>query len=131
MAPKSPREIIEDHFAAWNARDREGMVRDLAEDVVLEEDPGFQISSGVYRGHDGAYALWNQLFEVSDDASIEVHSIEEQPDGRALVLMTIGGTMRQSGIAGSREMAHIWEFSDGKAVKVRVFGAHDDARAAL
>jgi ketosteroid isomerase-like protein len=124
-------EIIRAHFEAWNARDRDGMVRDLAEDVVIEEDPGFQISAGVYRGHEGAFALWDQLFEVSDDPRIEVHELEEVGDGRVLVLMTMHATFRDSGISGSREMAHIWHIEGDEVARVRVFGSHDDARAAL
>ena len=31
-------EAIRAHFDAWNRRDRPGMVRDLTEDIVVEED---------------------------------------------------------------------------------------------
>ena len=121
--------MIRAHFEAWNARDRAAMVRDIADDVVIEEDAGFQLAAGVSYGHEGAFALWDQLFEVSDDARIDVHEVEELPDGRTLVLMTMHATMRQSGIAGSREMAHIWHWRGNKAARVQVFGSHEDARA--
>jgi ketosteroid isomerase-like protein len=125
------RELIEAHFEAWNARDRAGMVRDLAEDIAIEEDPGFQISAGTYRGHDGAFALWEQLFDIADDARVDVQEIEELGDGRALVLMTMHATFRESGISGSREMGHVWHIEGGRATRVRVFGSHADARAAI
>jgi ketosteroid isomerase-like protein len=124
-------DMIRAHFEAWNARDREGMVRDLAEDIVIEEDQGFQVAAGVSHGHAGAFALWDQLFEVSDDARIDVQEIEEIAGGRALVLMMMHATFRDSGISGSREMAHIWHIRDGKAARVQIFGSHEDARAAL
>ena len=128
---RSDADTARAHFEAWNARDREGMVRDLTEDVVVEEDPGFQVSPGVSRGHAGVFALWDQLFEITDEARIEVLDIEEQGDGRMLILMTMYATFRESGISGSREMAHIWHMRDGKAARVQVFGSHEDARAAL
>jgi ketosteroid isomerase-like protein len=127
----SHADMIRAHFGAWNARDRDGMVRDLAEDVVVEEDQGFQVAAGVSHGHAGAFALWDQLFEVSDDARIDVLEIEEQGDGRILVLMRMHATMRQSGISGSLEMAHIWHMRGDKAARVQVFGTHEDARVAL
>ena len=127
----SLEDMLRAHFAAWNARDREGMVRDLAEDVVIEEDQGFQVAAGVSHGHAGAFALWDQLFDVSDDARIEVLEIEEQGDGRVLILMRMHATFRDSGLSGSREMGHIWHMRDEKAARVQVFGSHEDARAAL
>ena len=127
----SHADMIRAHFEAWNARDREGMVRDLAEDIVVEEDAGFQIAPGVSHGHAGAFALWEQLFEVSDDARIEVLEIEEPDDNRVLILMRMQATFRDSGISGSRDMAHIWHMSGEKAARVQVFGSHEDARAAL
>ncbi len=124
-------EMVRTHFDAWNARDREGMVRDLAEDIVIEEDSGFQPAASVSHGHAGAFALWDQLFDVSDDARVEVLEVEEVGDGRLLVLMRMHATLRQSGISGSRDMAHIWHMRGDKVARVQVFGAHDDARAAL
>jgi ketosteroid isomerase-like protein len=127
----SVEQLIRAHFEAWNARDREGMVRDLAEDVVIEEDQGFQVAAGVSRGHAGAIALWDQLFDVSEDARVEVHEVEEIGDGRVLILMTMHATLRHSGISGSRDFAHIWHMRGDKVARAQVFGAHDDARAAL
>ncbi len=124
-------EMIRAHFDAWNARDREGMVRDLAEDVVIEEDVGFQPAAGVSRGHGGAFALWDQLFDVSDDARVEVLDVENVGDDRLLVLMRMHATLRQSGISGSRDMAHIWRMRGDKVARIQVFGAHEDARSAL
>ena len=129
--PPTHEEMIRAHFEAWNVRDREGMVRDLADDIVVEEDAGFQISPGVSHGHAGAFALWDQLFEVSDDARVEVLSVEDAGGDRMLILMRLHATFRDSGISGSRDMAHIWHMRDGKAVRVQVFGSHQDARAAL
>ena len=124
-------ELVRAHFDAWNARDREGMVRDLAEDIVIEEDAGFQPAASVSHGHAGAFALWDQLFEVSDDACVEVHEVEEIGDARVLILMTMHATLRHSGISGSRDFAHIWHMRGGKVARAQVFGTHDDARAAL
>ncbi len=124
-------EMIRAHFDAWNARDREGMVRDLAEDIVIEEDQGFQVAAGVSHGHEGAFALWDQLFDVADDARVEVHEVEDVGDGRLLILMTMHATLRHSGISGSRNFAHIWHMRGDKVARAQVFGAHDDARAAL
>ena len=124
-------DVIRAHFTAWNARDREGMVRDLAEDIVVEEDAGFQISPGVSHGHAGAYALWDQLFEISEEARVEVLEVEEIGDGRVLVLTKLHATFQETGIRGSLDMAHIWHMRGDKAARVQVFGSHDDARAAL
>jgi len=124
-------ELIRSHFEAWNTRDRAGMVRDLAEDVVIVEDTGLQISAGEFHGHEGAFALWEQLFEVADNARLDVLEVERLDDERSLVLLMMHATMRLSGISASREMAHIWRFRDGKVVRVKVFGAHEDARAAI
>jgi ketosteroid isomerase-like protein len=127
----SHEEMIRAHFEAWNRRDREGMVCDLAQDIVIEEDQGFQVAAGVSHGHAGAFALWDQLFDVSHDARTEVLEVDELGDGRILILMRIHATMRRSGIRGTLEMAHIWHMRGDKAARVQVFGSHEDARAAL
>jgi ketosteroid isomerase-like protein len=127
----SREDMIRAHFEAWNARDREGMVRDLAEDIVIEEDQGFQVAAGVSHGHAGAFALWDQLFEVSDAARVDVLEVEDVGDGRMLIFMRMHATFRDSGITGSLDMAHIWHMRGDKAARVQVFGSHEDARAAL
>src|SRR5687767_15186178 len=98
-------QIIRTHFDAWNARDRQGMLRDLTDDVVIEEDPGFQLAAGVHHGHEGALALWDQLFDVSDDSHVDVLEVQDLGDGRFLLLMRLTATLRQSGITGSYDMA--------------------------
>lgn len=128
--PSRHEQTIRAHFDAWNARDREGMVRDLTEDVVVEEDSGFQPAPGVHRGHDACFALWDQLFEVSDDARVDVLEVDDVGDDRVLVLMKLTATLRQSGITGTYDMAHIWHMRGGKVHRAQVFGSHDDARAA-
>lgn len=50
-------QVIRAHFDAWSRRDREGMVRDLTEDIVIEEDPGFQPAPGVHHGHAEAFEI--------------------------------------------------------------------------
>lgn len=124
-------EVIRAHFEAWNRRDREGMVRDLTEDVVIEEDQGFQVAAGVSHGHEGAFALWDQLFDVADDARVDVLEIEDLGDGRVLILMRLQATLRHSGITGIYDMAHIWHMRGDKVERARVFGSHEDARAAI
>ena len=124
-------QVIRAHFDAWNRRDREGMVRDLTEDVVIEEDPGFQVAAGVSHGHEGAFALWDQLFEVSDDSHVEVLEVQELGDGRVLILMNLTATLRHSGITGSYGMAHIWHLRGEQVFRCQVFGSHEAARAAV
>ena len=128
----SPHEpMIRAHFEAWNVRDKEGMVRDLAEDVVIEEDPAFQLAAGVHHGHEGAFALWDQLFEVSEDSHVDVLDVEEIGDGRVLILMRLNATLRLSGIAGAMDMAHIWHMRGERVFRCQVFGSHEAARAAV
>ena len=120
-------EIIRTHFEAWNLRDRQGMVSCFTEDVVVEEDPGFQIGAGTHHGHEGAFALWDQLFDVATDASVEVLGVEDGED-KALVLMNLHAKLRFTEFEGAKEMAHIWHFRGDKAYRVQVFGSHDRAR---
>ena len=122
-------DLIRAHFDAWNARDRAGMVAGIAEDVVVAEDEELQVAADSYRGHEGAFALWQQLFDVAPDARIDVTGIEELDQNRLLVLLTVHATLRASGIAGSHEMAHIWEFRGSEVARVDVFGSHAKARS--
>jgi hypothetical protein len=105
------------------------MVAGLAEDIVVTEDEELQVAADTYRGHDGVFALWEQLFDVAPDAKIDVIGIEEIDQHRLLVLLMVHATLRHSGIAGSQEMAHIWEFRGSEAARVDVFGSHAKARS--
>ena len=106
------------------------MVADFTEDLVVEEDPEFQLGAGTHHGHEGAFALWEQLFEVATDAHVDVLDVEETGD-RVLVLMSLHATLRFTEFEGAKEMAHIWHFRGDKAYRVQVFGEHAKARDAF
>src|SRR3712207_7803107 len=50
------------------------------------------------------FALWDQLFEVSDDANVDVLSVEDVGGDRVLILMKLTATLRQSGITGTYDI---------------------------
>ena len=113
---KSPREVIEAHYAAGDRGDLPGMLADFAPDIVWTEAAGFPIG-GTYFGIDAVRD--NVFIGLAKDWDGWTVAVDELVvDGDTVVALgTYTGVNRATGRAVSSRVSHIWRVRDGKAVK--------------
>jgi ketosteroid isomerase-like protein len=113
---KSPREVIEAHYAAGERGDLPGMMADFASDIVWTEAAGFPIA-GTYVGTDSVRDnVFIALAKEWDGWAVAIDELVV--DGETVVgLGTYTGTNKGTGKAVSTRVAHVWRVRDGKAVR--------------
>ena len=100
-------------------------------------DPGFEwiepehgLLGGRHQGFDEVRAAIEAQLEVFDDFSIEAESFHEHGD-RVAVPVRQRGTGGASGVEVEIRIGHLWTMRDGKALRLEVFPAREDAERAV
>jgi ketosteroid isomerase-like protein len=81
-------------------------------EVELESVLG--ISGRDYRGHDGILEYFDDISSAWEHWTVEVERVEEAPDGRVVIVMTMHARGRGSGVTLAARTAHIWTLEDGR-----------------
>ena len=112
---KSPREIIEAHYAAGDRGDLAGMMADFDPKIVWTEAAGFPVA-GTYVGVDAVRD--NVFIALAQDWDGWGVTIDELVvEGETVVgLGTYTGTNKTTGKRLSTRMAHIWRVREGRAI---------------
>lgn len=113
---KSPREVIESHYAAGERGDLPGMMADFAADIVWTEAAGFPVA-GTYVGPDSVRD--NVFIALAKEWHGWAVAIDELVvDGETVVgLGTYTGTNKATGKSTTARVAHVWRVRGGQAVK--------------
>jgi ketosteroid isomerase-like protein len=113
---KSPREVIESHYAAGERGDLPGMFADFATDIAWTEADGFPMA-GTYVGVDSVRGnVFVALAKEWDGWAVAIDELVV--DGETVVgIGTYTGTNKATGKSCSARVAHIWRVQGGRAVK--------------
>ena len=65
------------------------------------------------RGHGGIRRYLDDVESAWDEWRVEVHRVEEQPDGRVLIEMTMHARGQGSGLTITERDLHLWTLRDG------------------
>lgn len=118
---------------AWNADDLDAFLAELDADVEWHPaiQPGLEGEASTYRGHDGAREIWRQdrgeAWERLVNRPREVRDLGDS----VLVLGHIDVTARTTGIEFSQEVGEVFDFRDGRIVRIRDFLTHAEALRAV
>jgi ketosteroid isomerase-like protein len=110
-------------IAAINARDLHGYLACCTENVELL----LPMAGADYFGADGVKRFFTDIEDIGPDFRIEVERVRAIGDSKALADLRVGSTGRVSGIVTSAESANIYDFSDGKISRVRIFLDRNEA----
>ena len=102
----------------WDGFNRTGMPSlDLCDSrIEVANPPDFPVR-GSYYGHEGVRDWRNDVFEIVDDAHIEVEKLFDGGDGETVVmLLRFQGAARYTGIRFDEPWAAVWKIRDGKVV---------------
>jgi ketosteroid isomerase-like protein len=130
-------------YAAFNARDLDGIERALDPDVEVEptEDlayaaallrvlgPRFMILSSAYHGAEEVLGLFRTVWEIAEWFTVEPHEYLQMED-LVVVPLTLRARARTDQREGEAETAHLWTMAGGRALRLCVFPDRDDAVAA-
>jgi len=120
-----------------DAYDREGPeVIDRIIDQVFDPEIEFspllarEIEGRSYHGHDGVRQFFGELNEALGEVRYAKPQYEAVSDDFIVLLTTLIGTGRGSSVAIEQELGMVYEFANGRVIRLTAYGSHDEARAA-
>jgi ketosteroid isomerase-like protein len=129
MAMESDIEVVRAVFAAFTARDVEGVLVHSSPDVEFSSVTGEHAGrTDPYLGHDGLRQYFRDLAEVWDELRIVPRDFRQDAD-RILVTGRVSARSPARIVAGST--GWIWRVSDGLVVYARVYPSAAEATAAF
>jgi ketosteroid isomerase-like protein len=99
-------------------------------DLVVHQSPDLPGTAGTFRGYEGLRQTNRELIESYGDIRFRPREAHELDGGRWLVLLTISGRGRGSGIEMEGEVGHIVTLRDGRATQLDIFLSWAAAREA-
>jgi len=118
-------EVVREAIAAANERDVDGYLACCADDVQLFM-PNYEVE-GVYEGAAGVRRYFGDVEAAVPDLHLEVERMEPIGLDRVLVFLRVTGHGRASGIASDTGGSNIYELSNGKIERLRVYRDRDQA----
>jgi ketosteroid isomerase-like protein len=89
------------------------------------------LEGNAFAGHAGIRRYFDDVVSALGEWRVELHRVEEVPDGRVVVAMTMHVRGLQSGAAISQPVGHVWEMEGGKLRRCTPFPDGDAALAAV
>ena len=119
-------DMVRRNFDRWNRGDRE-----IRADEV---DPGLELHSrmlGVVSGVAGLEAWFLEIDQQFDEWRLQIAKEREVGRDRLLVLGEIHLRGRESRVEFDQPMAWLFDFRDGRVVRLEMFAHHDEALEAV
>ena len=118
-------EIVRRAVAAVNLRDIDGYLACCTNDVQLTT-PLAEVT-GAYDGPDGIRRFFTDLTDTSPDFRISIERVEAVGPDRVLASMHVAGTGRASGIPNEARTGNVYDLTDGKIERIRIFVSREEA----
>ncbi|HYH59350.1 MAG TPA: nuclear transport factor 2 family protein [Thermoleophilaceae bacterium] len=87
------------------------------------------VEGQAFEGHDGIRRYFEDVVSAWDEWRVELHHVEEVPDGRLAVTMTMHVRGLHSGAEVAQEIGHVWELRDGLLWRCTAFPTGEMALA--
>jgi len=101
---------------AFNARDFDRLLAEF--DQEIEFHSRFTPVGGVYRGHDGLSRWHRDLTETWEYLRLQTDRLIEVDDETMVLLLTLYGEGRGSGVEVRQEIAQVHTFRAGKVLRL-------------
>ena len=120
-------EIVERAVAAVNDRDIDSYLACCTADVRMENANA--PIEGAYEGADGIRRFFADMLDTAPDFRITIERLESIGTDRVLGFMRLNMSGRTSGIILGSDMpsANLYDFTDGKIKRVRIFFDRQEA----
>ncbi|HEY6636598.1 MAG TPA: nuclear transport factor 2 family protein [Solirubrobacterales bacterium] len=115
------------HFEAFNRRDWTAIGANVSPEVVLAEAPGLTPDLRTYKGWDEVRAYFEGLYRFWEQVHIEVRRIAWANASLAAVTIRATLTGRGSGVEVAADGGHLFEFRDGRVVRMTMYRSPEEA----
>ena len=113
--------------ALWERGDWEASFGVLEPDFEWTPPPSLpDAGTGPWRGRREFERMFRDWLETWEEHQIS-YELTDLPDGRVLVETTVSGRGRGSGAEVTMSTAQVWEFEDGRPVRMRWCGSRQEA----
>jgi ketosteroid isomerase-like protein len=112
-------DLAREGYDAYVRGDLDGAL-EMMHPEIEAHDPPEMPDATVHRGREAVRRDWAQTAELFDEWSIEVDEYIDAGD-EVVVLLRYRGRGRESGAVVQAEMAHVWTFRDGAAIRLRQY----------
>jgi ketosteroid isomerase-like protein len=123
-------ETVERAIAAVNARDLDGYLACCTENVELLVTP-FATLGAEYVGADGIRRFLADIEDAGPDFRIDVQSVQAVGEDSVIASARVGSTGRASGLVMGSESTNVYDFTDGKIERIRIFFDRSEALKAV
>ena len=113
------KKIVQEFLAAVLRGDRDGMRPYLHPDLQVVE-PASLPYGGVWKGHDGMFALSEKVFSVWKDCQVTIRGMVADGD-KVVGLYEMRGAGRNSGIPFTVHVTEVMRIQDGMIKDIEVF----------
>jgi ketosteroid isomerase-like protein len=118
-------------YENWNARELEAWIAGFHPEVDYTSSVTAGLfGQGDYHGHEGMRSFVAQYLEAWEYFRLEPREYIPADD-RVVVVMDAFGRGRTSGVVVEHEIAHIWSFRDGLAVRHESYASREEALEAV
>jgi ketosteroid isomerase-like protein len=123
-------EKVRRFYERWSARDFDGVLGLVTQDVEIDWSESQAPFQGVYTGRDGVLQFWKTQTDTWETFHVElIEAIECGPD--CLIAVTRVKARGRGGIAVEAGGAGVWRLRDGAIAGVKLFQDKADALEAV
>jgi ketosteroid isomerase-like protein len=119
-------ELVRRAYEAGNAGDMEAFV-EICDPEIEWRWPKGVVETDVFRGHEGLRQGFETWLEPWAAFRFDLREILERGD-RVVAIVVYQARGRDAGVDVDQPIAHLWEFRDERAIRLRMFGDVDKAR---
>jgi ketosteroid isomerase-like protein len=128
MIPPEPTDRLRKAYAAFSTGAEVDWT--LFHPAIRHDQTKGLFLDGVFYGEEGLRAALEEIQSDWENLSYEPLEVVEQGD-RILVLLRMRARVRDTQAELDAQVAHVWEFRDGRAVKWDAYADHASARRAV
>ncbi len=118
-------EIVRRHIEAWNRRDLTTWLDMLRSDAEIDWSRSRAPLKGVYRGHGGLEAFWDEFWSTFDDVQVELYDFAEA--GSEVVVSNTAHVRGRQGIEVIARGAFVYTVEKGQITCLRMFQERAEA----
>ena len=124
--PESNVDRLRGGYEALSRGDYEAIRDELLDPKILLQDRPEAPDARSYRGYEGMLTTLGDTSETFENFRLDPEQFFEHAD-KIVVILSMTGRGRASGVPVKERIAHLWTFRDGLAVELRAFTDPADA----
>lgn len=122
-------EIVRRAIEAFNRRDFDAALRDVAADATIDMSHSLGLQAGVYVGHDAIRRLWTEMTEPFEHHRMVLEELV--PQGEHVVVSITAQMRGRGGIRVEAKSAPVATLRDGRVVRWTVYQDKAEALSAV